>query len=70
MKTANIEKVADGFEIVLELDEETPSGKPIYQASKEKGLKEVVETLEVFYGENSGKENGTKRSRAGDSQGE
>ncbi len=51
MKTANIIKVADGYEIVLELAEKTPSGKVIYQASKEKGLKEVCETLKVFYNE-------------------
>ena len=64
MKTANIIKVADGYEVVLELDEETPSGKVIYQASKEKGLNEVVDTLKLFYG---GDENAKRNVRAKES---
>ena len=55
MKTANIIKVADGYEIVLELDEKTPSGKVIYQEFIEKNLDKVFETLKTFYKEESKK---------------
>ena len=51
MKITNIEKVEGCYQVIFNIGDKTPTGLPIIQSFKEKGLKEVVEALEVFYGE-------------------
>jgi len=58
MKTAEIIKVADGYEIILHTDDFTPSGYPIIQSVKRSSLKQILDDLRGFYGEDDGEKKG------------
>ena len=51
MKKSEIEKVDGGYQVILHTGEKTSEGYPLIQRFIEKGLKEVFETIKMFYGD-------------------